>query len=330
MKSILGKIRGSYLKTINTLRVRSSLRTNITKTAPIFVIVSPRDFHLTPCFTAGLVDQFCVYLVANGLSPAMLSWLNSHLNGQVVIHLAASISGNAETFLQHAEVVDLIASNFTGNFFICDADCLVTDYSWLLKHSSLEEGSFALGPFGKDTIIPNVRMPDTFLVLLNSEVYSKVTKEYGIDASICSNLNNAVRKEIISRFGQDVFVPEPGKSYVDTLQHFWMAALASGLKFTEITGAGRNAFHVGGSSYLLHGAVHDLTYWDCWPANTIYINLKFIECLNDSFIMGFHRHLFDKYGDSESFLESVPQLRSSWRFSESCEMINFLFGLRNV
>jgi hypothetical protein len=326
MKSIFQKIRQKYLHATNTKKVRKILRSRNNPHAPIFVIVSPRDFHLAPRFTAGLLEHFCVYLVANGLSPAMLSWLDNNLTGQIVIQLTASISGNFDTFLHHGEVIDLIASNFEGDFFICDADCLVTDCSWLRENSTLEEGSYALGPFSKNTIIPNVQIPDTFLVLINSSVYSKVSKEFGIDASICSQLNDEVRKSLLPRFGQDILIPEPGKSYVDTLQHFWMAAIASNLRFSEITGAGRKAIHIGGSSYLLHGAQHDLTYWDCWPANTIYVNLKFIEYLNDSFISNYHRNLFDKYESSNSILYSAPQLRNSWRFSESCEMMRYLFG----
>lgn len=326
MRTILTKIRGAYLNRLNGTALCKTIRKTESKLPAIFVILSPRDFHLAPQFTSGLTQDFRVYLVGNGLSTAMLNWLHARVNGQVIISLTASVFGNAETFLQHAEVIDLIASKFVGDFFICDADCLVTDHTWLRAHSHLKNGAYALGPFGKDTVIPKLRIPDTFLVLLSSEIYRRISGEFSLDASICKSVNSRVQEGLRSRYGQDVAIPEPGKKYVDTLQHFWMASEASGLNFIEIPGAGQKAFHVGGSSYILHNATPDLLHWECWPANTIYFNLRFIECLNDAFVTEIHRHLFDRYGTSKNFLESVPQLRNSWRYQESVRLIDTLFG----
>lgn len=295
------------------------------ETFSIYVIASPADMHLAPWFFRRFEGQKNFHIIANGLTPEAVAWMQCKMPMCSISALSASLTGNQESFLAHGDVIDLIAEYCDGDFFICDADCLITDGAFLQKPYALPNDAYAMGPFRKDTLVPGLSMPETFLVMLNAKRYRAICNQFGITARITNALTPAVQTALFKKHGLKVSQPEPGKNYVDTLQQFWMAANASELGFAELPGAGEKFFHVGGSSYLLKNLKIDLAHWDYWPANTIYFHLKFLELANDPFLSSRLQSLTAEYGTSADFLATYAGLRNSWRFDETLRMISFLF-----
>jgi hypothetical protein len=298
---------------------------NATGTCPAFVIASPPDLHLAPKFIKHLSLTLPTCILANGADDLAADWLRSKCGAERVIQLQASLSRNQNTYLAHADVVQLACERRIDELIICDADCYVSNAGWIRSIPPVQPAEYAVGPFGKGSTIPGIRIPDTYFCRISAKRYLAISKSTGIDASILEKLPKRLQTQVDKALGQHIASIEPGKTYFDTFQAFWLTCILKNLKFREIPGEGTDVFHIGGSSYLLTDRDFDMLHWDCWAANTIFFHLRFAELANDPFITGRLAALFRRHTGSDAIVKKIPQLTESWRYSQSIRILKELF-----
>jgi hypothetical protein len=327
LKICTRKLRDSVLRAFNVRQIRHALKKyDLAAKLPVFVIASPPDMHLSPFSVRDPPKEIFPVILANGLSAQDISWIQSRVQGTPVVNLAASLTGNRETYLSHAEVIHAIAGAYKSDFCIQDADCLVLNNSLWSEIIAAQDNLYGVGPFIKNSTWAERQIPDTFLVKIDAASFRSVCQAARIDASISKVPGERISRLMAeSEWGDGVF-PEPYKDYFDTLQRYWVAAELMGLQFKLVPGASEKVFHIGGSSYITSFEQPDLTHWDFWPANTIYFHLRFAELLNDAVVKNRLSALFKQYGGSSGVTQLFPAYKECWRYRESEFILKSIFG----
>lgn len=322
------KLRDSILRAFNVRQIKSMLsKHDLESKLPVFIIASPPDMHLAPFSVRDSTDDIFPVVLANGLSADDISWIQQKVQKTPVVSLSASLSGNRETYLSHAEVIHAIAGAYKSDFCIQDADCLVLDNSIWSEIIAARGNLYGVGPFVKTSAWAGWSIPDTFLVKIDAASFRSVCRAAGIDASISKVPGDGISRLMAESEWGDAVFPEPYKDYYDTLQRYWVAAELMGLQFKTVPGAGERVFHIGGSSYITCFEQADLTHWDFWPANTIYFHLRFVELANDAMLKRRFAALFRRYGGSAGIETLLPEFNDSFRFRESQLILKSIFGV---
>ena len=140
-------------------------------------------------------------------------------------------------------------------------------------------------------------------------------RRFRISATSASDLLPAAQEKIRQLGYKPGQYPEQFKGYFDTLQAFWLLALAEGYQFKQIPGVGESVFHIGGTSYL-HSSDYDLAHWDYWPLSVIYFNLRLLELPAGERFREQFREIFDRFESSDHLLILFPTFSDSRRFKE--------------
>lgn len=291
---------------------------------PVFVIASPPDMHLAPMAVWKTPPEIQPVIMANGVAPQDVQWIKNQVSPEIpVVSLKASLTTNYRSFLSHAEVVRLASHCVTGDFVIQDADCFVLEPSWWQKlrieNSSLQ---YAAGPFAKPFNHIDAMMPDTFLVMLNGNAY-RHREARGISPDIVSSPSPALAAMLKAKGLPKDYIPDDVKTYYDTLQQHWTAAVLDGQNLMVLPGADDVVMHVGGSSYLNGSPRHELSHWDYWPLNTPYFHLRVLEYDRYSSLRSRFTSLYKLYGSADAILEAYPEFKQSRRYCLSQRVLQY-------
>jgi hypothetical protein len=271
--------------------------------------------HLAPLAVLHGNPRIAHLIVGNGLSPGDVEWIRARAPGTPVLRLKASLQGNPDTYLSHAEVVRLCEKASRGDFCIQDADCFVTDPVWWNELQFGSNAAYAAGPFRKPIERIGGWMPETYLVLINKGGYRR-REAYGVHPDISADptpLGDRLRAQGIG----EPFFPDAAKSYFDTLQKHWLAAVLDGEQFRLLPGADISVHHIGGSSYLTGRETTDVSHWDYWPLNTVYFHLRVLEFPRFARFRTRFGNLYERYGSPHQLLAKYPGFKHSQRFVKS-------------
>ena len=323
MMTILRTVRNVALRLINTRRIYTALEGMPQDcTIPIFVIASPRDMHLAPAFVRQVPRPFVCLLLANGLTQTDIKWLKSRIADIPLVPLIASLSGNSRTYLSHGSVIRAAADACRRDFVIQDADCVVLNSGVWTAILNTPSDAYAAGPFWKPCNYPQFSLPDTFLVRISWDPYSRSMSKWKITPEIAvkcpANIGAALTKRGIAASQY----PDTDKQYFDTLQLLWLAMELDGAAFHEVNATSEDVFHVGGSSYLMEHQSTARTEQSEWTAGTIWFHLRYLELTNDPFLLQRYKHLPRIWGDSNSFASRFPKFQSSSRYRTMCNILH--------
>jgi len=295
------------------------------QSTPIFFIFTPDIIHFAPYCIPKDVEGFEPVLILNAVSDEDAKWLREIHPQYLIIQLKTSLSGNAHSMLGHGDVLNDLFATVGKPFCIQDPDCFVINAGFWKQVSLIPEHDMAAGPFTKKPTDHDHVLPDTFFLMFNPALFKSICSRYQITASVTQSLIPLAQKKVGEMgYATDQY-PENFKGYFDTLQAFWVLALAEGYKFKKIPGAGRDVFHIGGTSYL-HNSDYDLSHWDYWPLSVIYFNLKLLELPGGERFRGRFKQLFDQYGSSDGLLSAYPQFMDTWRYKEMQTIIEWIVG----
>jgi len=316
--------------TILSVRNRRILRNELSRllgeqTIPLFFIFTPDIVHFAPYCIPTNAEGFEPVLILNSISPKDEQWLRQVYPQHLIISLKTSLSDNPESILSHGDVLNDLFACVKKPFCIQDPDCFVTNSSFW-KQANLDiKHDVAGGPFFKKPTHHDHVLPNTFFLIFNPEIIKAVTSRYRISAGVRKKLpRKAQRKAQKLGYGIGQY-PDAYKGYFDTLQAFWVLALAEGLNFKEMRGAGETIFHIGGTSYL-HNSDYDLAHWDYWPLSVIYFNLKLLELPAGERFLGRFSSIRNQYGSSENLLAMYPEFGETWRFREMQTILDHIAG----
>lgn len=309
-------IRKTVLAKENRRRLRRDLRGLLRQeSTPIFFIFTPDIVHFAPYCIPKEARGFEPVLILNSVSAPDERWLREIHPNRLIISLKVSLTKNPESILAHGTVLDDIFATVKKSFCIQDPDCFVTDSSFWSRVKLDFDKDLAAGPFTKRPTDHDHVLPDTFFLMFNTKVFESICDQYEISAASYSELKPAAQNKIQElgyHLGQ---YPEQFKAYFDTLQAFWLLALAHGYRFNEIPGAGESIFHIGGTSYL-HSSDYDLAHWDYWPLSVIYFNLRLLEAPEAERFRARFVHLFEQYKSSKNLLKTFPEFAINWRYKQ--------------
>jgi len=286
----------------------------------VYVTASPSDMHLAPMAVLTRNPGIRQIILANGLRRKDVAWLRSEAGNVPVIPLRASLRRNSTTYLPHAEVIELCKSASRSDFCIQDADCFVTESRWWDQLPCLRAGEFAAGPFAKQAHMFGMSIPDTFLVMINSQSYRQ-REARGIKPNITTIVPPYVSALLRRRGIQGEYYPDSYNKYFDTLQLHWTAAILEDDKFRHLPGEDKIVFHVGGTSYLSGRNGIDPSHWDYWPLNTAYFNLKILESPRFESVRGRFPWLLERYGTASRVLDEFPDFSNSQRYRNTIHLL---------
>ena len=225
---------------------------------------------------------------------------------------------NELSILGHAEIIDYLFAVSEEPFCIQDPDCFITECDFYKELSLDDETEFAAGPFTKRPTDHDHVLPDTFFLILNPRVFKKISRKYGVTARTNKLAGSALHCAKSLGYSQEAY-PEQFKGYFDTLQAFWVLALAEGYSFKKVPGTGKSIFHIGGTSYL-HNSDYALDHWDYWPLSVQYFNMRLLEMPVNACFREKHLILFRTYDSAKRLTEMYPQFKEGRRYAE-CEKI---------
>ena len=314
------------LRIINRRRLlrASSSNDNFVR-IPVFVIASPPDMHLAPLAVSCPIEKIKYIVLANGISNTDVDWIRSECPNVTVVQLRSSLSGNALTYLPHAEVIDLCYKISASDFIIQDADTFVTDPNWWRSISGDGCGHFARGPFGKEATSLGSKIPDTFLVRVNRVSY-KARENAGIRPHITKRAPGFITESLRKRGIVFPYFPDAYHDYFDTLQLHWISALLKNEEFEHLPGENECVFHVGGTSYLTAKNNIDPYHWDYWPLNTVYFNMRVLESARFSKFRHRFAWIYETYGTADKILDDFPGFLQSRRYQNSERILSFYSG----
>jgi hypothetical protein len=314
IRKLFAKYRDAALHLINVRRIAHDLRNLPPGTSlPVFVIASPRDMHLTPFFLRPPPTPFGCLVLANGLGSEEVKWLREKLDGVAVSPLAASVTGNPNTYLSHASVIQAAADAWNADFVIQDADCVVRDPSKWLELQNIQQNAYAAGPFWKPCNYPQFTLPDTFLVRLQWSLFKEAMRAWETDAQITLKMPPRLASALQPLGIAGTMYPDTDKKYFDTLQTLWLALELGQRKFQRTSGAGDEVFHVGGSSYLMENRYALNPVQSPWTAGTLWFHMAFIEQMNDGFLKNRFTSFRDMWKSSQHIAEQFPGFQNSQR-----------------
>jgi len=324
LSKLIQLLRSEVLSFSNQRRLRSGLcRALKEKSSPIFFIFTPEIVHFASYCIPNDAEGFEPILILNSVSAEDEQWLRVTHPDNIIIQLKTSLMGNANSILAHAEVLNDLFATVNKPFCIQDPDCFVTNPGfWEQVNLDLDQ-DMAGGPFTKKPTDHDHVLPNTFFLIFNQRVFKSVCTRYKISANIMQTLPLRAKKKIQDMGYTNGQCPDSYKGYFDTLQAFWVLALAEGFKFKKISGAGKNVFHIGGTSYL-HNSDYDLSHWDYWPLSVIYFNLKLLELPAGERFRHRFKVLFDQFESSDGLLSTYPQFMDTWRFKEMQTILKYI------
>lgn len=308
-------VRKQLLSGLNRQRIDHAIE-GIGLTSPrlIAFIFTENLMHLAPFCLPNTGGRFEPLLVLNGVSDDSTQWLTNMYPDKRIVRLRTSLTGNSQSILPHAAVLNDLLAVIRQPFCIQDPDCFVTN-SRFFDNLSVDENEFAAGPFVKRPTDHDHVLPDTFFLMLNSPLYHHVSRKFGISADVIPSLpRKAMRaaQELGYKPGQ---FTENFKNYFDTLQAYWIVAQAEGKRFRLLQGAGESVFHIGGTSYL-HNSDYDLAHWDYWPLSVQYFNLRLLEQPVNARFRNVFPALSSTYLDGDALLRKYPIFRDGRRYRE--------------
>ena len=309
------------LSLINRKRVDRAINL-IGNTSATFIafIFTENLMHLAPFCLPDTGGRFEPLLVLNGVSDASAKWLARLYPNKRAVRLRTSLTGNSQSLLPHAAVLNDLLAVIQQPFCIQDPDCFVTDPHFF-DDLKVSENEFAAGPFVKRPTDHDHVLPDTFFLMLNSPLYRRLSREFGISAELITSLPAKAMKAAQRLGYQPGQFTENFKSYFDTLQAYWIVAQAQGMRFRMLQGAGESVFHIGGTSYL-QNSDYDLAHWDYWPLSVQYFNLRLLEQpVNARFCKMFPK-LSATYLDGNDLLRKYPLFREGYRYRDIQTILN--------
>lgn len=309
-------LRAKTLSLINRSRISRAIENSgVTDTQLIVFIFTEELMHFAPFCIPETNGQFEVMLLLNGVSDESAYWLTSLFPETCMVRLIASLKGNAKSLLSHAAVLNDLLAVIQRPFVIQDPDCFVTDLRFF-DAVHVAEDEFAAGPFVKRPTDHDHILPDTFLLMLNSPLFHRLSREFGISAELITSLPRKAMEAAQTLGYQPGQFTENFKSYFDTLQAYWIVAQAEGKRFRLLQGSGKTVFHIGGTSYL-HKCDYELSHWDYWPLSVQYFNLRLLEQpVNARFRMQFSS-LFSTYAGADDLLKKYPEFRDGYRYHDA-------------
>jgi len=308
----------------NRRRLRRGLASVLkTGATPIFFIFTPEIVHFAPYCIPANAKGFEPVLILNSVSASDEQWLREIHPTRLLISLKVSLTGNSNSLLAHGDVLNNLFATLSTSFCVQDPDCFVTHPSFWDQVSLDTKSDMAGGPFTQKPTHHDHVLPDTFFLMLNSRLFRSLRDRYQISAGTESHLKPAATERIQELgYGQGQF-PQQFKPYFDTLQAYWLLALAEGYRFNKFPGVGETIFHIGGTSYL-HSSDYDLSHWDYWPLSVIYFNLRLLELEAGERFRGRFKTILDRYGSANELLASYPEFLGTHRFSEMQKFLALL------
>ena len=313
IKSIKQSIRSRRLRMINRGQLRRSLdRTLQGDACPIFFIFTRELVHFTPFCLPGERAEFEPVMILNGCDPGDADWMSRTAPGVPLVNLTTSLTGNPDSLLSHGEVLEDLFAVCQRPFCIQDPDCFVrNDGFW--DRVAIQPSEYAAGPFTKRPTDHDHVLPDTFFVMFNTPVYQAVARKYRLTANATADLSPAATNALRRVGYQPGQYPEQFKGYFDTLQTFWLAAMAEGYTFGEIPGTDDDLIHIGGTSYLHRSDSDDLSHWDYWPLSVRYFNLRLLDRPHLERFRSRFETLFRQHRSADDLLDEFPGFVGSRR-----------------
>jgi hypothetical protein len=307
-------VRKLFLRTLNYQRLRSTISAVDQEGELVFFIFVDGLLHFLPFCLRNLSNKLTPIILLNGISSTDEKWVRETSPYTPVVRLQTSLRGNNKSILPHGEVLEILLGCTNRSFCIQDPDCFILDKSFCDDICINPEREFAAGPFTKQPTNHDHVLPDTFFLTINPTLYRSYRKQYGISADVSPTIPKNARKLLSKIHYNEHDYPELFKGYFDTLQLFWLAAIANGKLFRKLDGAGNKIIHIGGTSYL-HNTEYSPEHWDYWPLSVQYINLLFLSLdLNHRFHSRFTT-LLSRFPDTDSLLREYPDFRKSYRYN---------------
>ncbi|MFO1000112.1 MAG: hypothetical protein U0936_07235 [Planctomycetaceae bacterium] len=308
-------LRAKALSVVNRRRILQAMTRSGILEKPLLVFIFTEELmHFARYCIPKTTGQFQVMLVLNGVTDASAQWMTSLLPERCIVRLKSSLSRNSKSMLSHAAVLHDLLAVIRRPFCIQDPDCFIIDPAFF-DSVFVDEDEFAAGPFLKRPTEHDHILPDTFFLMLNSSMYHRLSKEFGVSAELLTSLPKKAMKAAQILGYQPGQFTEKFKNYFDTLQAYWIIAQAEGKRFRLLPGASKTVFHIGGTSYL-HNSTLDLAHWDFWPLSVQYINLRLLEMpVNARFRQHFST-LFSIYKDADELVAKYPAFQEGYRYRD--------------
>lgn len=308
-------VRMQALSLINRKRIdRAIIRTGNSSAPVIAFIFTENLMHFAPFCLPDTGGRFEPLLVLNGVTDESAKWLTQMYPNKPTVRLKTSLTGNSQSLLPHAAVLNDLLAVIQKPFCIQDPDCFVTNPRFF-ENLTVNESEFAAGPFVKRPTDHDHVLPDTFLLMLNSSLYHRLSREFGISTDLIPSLPRKAMQAAQKLGYQPGQFTENFKGYFDTLQAYWIVAQAEGKRFRLLEGAGESVFHIGGTSYL-HNSDYDLAHWDYWPLSVQYFNLRLLEQPVNARFRKMFPALSSTYSDGEDLLRKYPMFRDGYRYRD--------------
>ena len=151
---------------------------------PVFVVVTPAIVHLAAASVATLPTGVRPFLLLNGVDGDDELWLRNIHPGAHYIRLRTSLSGRSANLIPHGEIIDIIGRGCSGQFCLMDADNFILDETLIDDVALQSDKEFAAGPFLKGTDRFTKAIPETFMIVINGELFSKLRAELGMTAEV--------------------------------------------------------------------------------------------------------------------------------------------------
>ena len=307
--------RAKTLSLVNRNRISRVIEnTGVSHPQLIVFIFTEELMHFAPFCIPETNGQFEVMLLLNGVSDDSAHWLISLFPETCIVRLKASLTGNSKSLLSHAAVLNDLLAVIQRPFVIQDPDCFVTDPHFF-DDMHVAEDEFAVGPFVKRPTDHDHILPDTFFLMLNTPLFHRLSREFGISAELITSLPSKAMKAAQTFGYQPGQFTENFKNYFDTLQAYWIVAQAEGKRFRLLEGSGKTVFHIGGTSYL-HKSDYDLQHWDYWPLSVQYFNLRLLEQPVNARFRSQFSSLFSTYADADDLLKKYPEFKDGYRYRD--------------
>jgi len=226
-------------------------------TPPVIVIVMAYAVHIGDLALTYLQDCPKVWAIGNGLSDWEADAMRAR-HGDRLIALSR--------IYEHSEIIDALTGIMATPFWLIDHDCYLLDTAVLRADRPSLENRAGEALFSTTNGANRLTVPETFLLRLNPRVIRAVKRTYGVSAKKYwwATLPAKARDRQIAAGVTEARMPEPGKSYFDTLRVIALLAAADGCGFdisrpyTAACARHPEVIHIGATS------------WPNWPANDRY------------------------------------------------------------
>ncbi len=326
--NFLRSVRKAALKIWNRQRcVEKIAKSILGNELPIFVVVTPAIVHLAAACLNTIPKSFNTFVILNGVDASDEAWLHEVHPRLHYIRLRTSLTSSRHNLIPHGEIIDCVAAASMREFCLMDADNFVLDADLLKDIRLAVSDEFAVGPYIKGYDRYNNVIPETFLIVINGEIFSELRSRIGLTAEVSKGpgrgtLGKALRQ---AGFAENEF-PEIANDFWDTLQMFWCISQHHGFHFRHIVDGDCRAVHIGGTSYL-YKIGGDVTRWNYLALSVHYLNLRLLELKGMGRFQERFRHLKTHYGTAELLLKKYPEFIDSKRFHDVEKAMNTCFDM---